>query len=186
MSNLRTYTDNDIVIIARTEQFHHPESNLIDYYKLFFQSYYGQGHFISNETEVQQYLDKELLEMKSVYNPVIQDISNQNGMYRVSLDTIKKGILTREYFLSLFLRKDYIQTDWLQWVGIWNNISKLLFDLYPLLQSDNLIQQCVEVINNNAIISHSECFRLTYSPHYRVMQLSENDLHKNADLRKYL
>jgi len=186
MSSLGIYTENDIVVIAKTEQFHHPESNLIDYYKLFFQSYYGQGHFISNETEVQHYLDKELLEMKSVYNPVIQDISNQNGMYRVSLDAIKKGILTSEYFLSLFLRKDYIQTDWHQWSGIWNNISKLLFDLYPLLQCATLIQKCVKVIDNNAIISHSECFRLTYSPHYRVMQLSEYDLQKNAELRKYL
>lgn len=186
MSTFRNYTQADIISIAQTERQYHPQANLIDYYKLFYQAFFGQGHFIGNEAQAKRHLDTELSRMTTSYQPLLQDISNGYGLYRVSLDAVKLGLMSEDELLLLYLNSKFIRTDWKQWSEIWSSIVNLLLDSYPVLDNEKERCQCSEIIKNKAIISHSECFRLTYSPHYRVMQLSESDLTKYPELRKSL
>lgn len=186
MSVFHKYTDREILSIAETEFRHHPQANLIDYYKLFFQSYFGQGHFVGSESEAKRHLEAELQKMQGSYEPMIQDISKGNGLYRVSLEAIRNNIISDDELLLLYLNSIFIRTDWKQWPQIWNKTSALLINKYPELGVEADLEQCSEVIKNRVIMSHSECFRLTYNPHYRVMQLTKSDLMKYAELRKYL
>jgi hypothetical protein len=181
-----TYNETDIVVIATQEYQNHPNANLVDYYKLFFQSYYGQGHFVSNDIAAKRKLECELLMMNTTYHPYIQDISNRMGLYRVSLDSIKKQIVTLDDFLVMFLHKKEYSINWQAWSENWEMIKNMITGLYPDLRDKILINHCDEVIKNKAMVSHSDSFRLTYKPHYRVMQLSEYEILKFQTLKEYL
>jgi len=180
------YSETDIIVIATQEYRYHPKSTLIDFYKLFFQSYYGQGHFISNDITAKRNLESELLRMNSSYHPYIQDISNRRGIFRISLDAIKRKLITIDDFLIMFLHKKQYSINWNEWSDNWDLIMSLLLRLYPGLNIKSDITHCAEVIRNKAMTSHSEDFGLTYQPHYRVMQLSEYELLKFNDLKEYL
>lgn len=186
MNVYHKYTAQDILAIAETEHGHHPKANLIDYYKLFFQSYFGQGHFIGSESETKRHLENEMSRMQNAYLPLIQDISNGNGLYRVSLEAVKSNLISKDELLMHYLNSIFIRTDWEQWSQVWSELLDPLLEKYPELRVEADLEQCSEVMNNNVIMSHSECFRLTYSPHYRVMQLSGSDLMKYPELRKQL
>jgi hypothetical protein len=181
-----SYNETDIVVIATQEYKNHPKANLVDFYKLFFQSHYGQGHFVSNDVTAKRSLEYELQRMNSSYHPYIQDISNRMGLYRVSLDAIKKQIITVDDFMIMFLNKKEFHINWSAWAENWEIIKKQLLCMYPDLKDKALISHCEQVIKNMAMVSHSECFRLTYQPHYRVMQLSEYEILKFKTLREYL
>lgn len=180
------YTNSDLLSIAKTEYEYHPLSNLRDYCKLFFQSYYGQGHFISDEAGAKRHLDIELEKMNCAYLPMIQDISNGMGLYRISLDAITNNLISIDDFLLFFLNRQFIPIDWEQWTENWHKIMVLLFEIYPDLNDTDLASECTELTRNKSLMSHSECFRLTYCPHYRVMQLSETDEVKFKKLMEYL
>lgn len=186
MNSFVIYSQTDIVVIATNEHMHHPLANLIDYYKLFFQSYYGQAHFVGSEVAAKRHLEIELSKMDRLYLPVIQDISNRHGLYRVSLNAITNNMISAENYLSIFTSKQHYSIDWNYWSIIWNDILKLLLKLYPSINQPYVIELCDEVLTNKAIISHSEAFRLTYNPHYRVMQLSEFDFIQNPSLKDCL
>jgi hypothetical protein len=181
-----SYNETAIVVIATQERKHHPLANLVDFYKLFFQSYYGQGHFVSNDITAKLKLESELQIMNSSYYPYIQDISNRTGLYRVSLDAIKKGIITVDDFLVMFLNKKEFQINWATWSENWELIKNLIVGLYPVLNDKVHISHCEQAIKNMSMVSHSEVYRLNYQPHYRVMQLSEFEILKFSTLREYL
>jgi len=186
MNLMLKYSDRDILAIAENEHGHHSKANLIDYYKLFFQSYFGQGHFIGSESETKRHLENELAGMKGSYLPLLQDISNGNGLYRISLEAVRSSLISKDELLLHYLNSIFIRTDWEQWAQVWSKLLDLILAKYPKLKVETDLEQCFEVIQNRVIMSHSECFRLTYSPHYRVMQLSESDLMKYDELRKHL
>jgi hypothetical protein len=181
-----SYNETDIIVIATQEFKYHPLANLIDYYKLFFQSYYGQGHFVSNEVTAKLKLEIELQKMHSPYHPYIQDISNRRGLYRLSLDTVKKQIVSPDDFLIMFLQGKEYNITWQNWSENWMNIQKLIVALYPALNDRHHVNLCRELIDNKAMASHSDTYRSTYNPHYRVMQLSEFELIKLQNLKEYL
>jgi hypothetical protein len=181
-----SYIETDIIVIATQEYKHHPLANLIDYYKLFFQAYYGQGHFVSNEVAAKLKLEIEMQKMQSHYHPYIQDISNRNGLYRVSLDTVKKQIVSLDDFLMIFLHGQEYNVIWQNWTENWMNIQKMLLGLYPRLNDKQHINLCREVIENKAMISHSDTYKSAYDPHYRVMHLSEFELIKLQKLKECL
>jgi hypothetical protein len=186
MSALFKYTDADLVSIARNEYKLHPMANLVDYYKLYFQAYYGQGHFIPDLNLARKYLDAEMLNNNQPYYPYLQDISNGKRLYRASVLLIEESIIPYEDYLTIFVRKNTANPDWQEWDTNWSLISKILIELYPVLNDDVLVKYCRKAIETKSILSHSEKFRLTYKPHYRVMILNNTEFETYPLLRKYL
>lgn len=180
MNEMFNYTKEDLLSIISCEFKHHPEAQLRDYYKLFFQSYWGQGHFIEDIRSTMTYLEQEVAIMNETYLPIIQDISNGKGLYRISLSIIRDRFLSIDNYLSLFLDMKQVEIDWTQWAEDWKHILKCIVIKNPLIISSAEIEYCNQAIEQKKIISHSECFRLTYKPHYRVMLLS--DLNKSIQI----
>jgi len=175
MNTIKCYNENDILEIAEEEHQHHPRALLRDYYKLFFQAGWGQGHFISDSLAAKTYIEQELILIEQPYLPLIQDISHGKGLYRISLSAISQGLISQEAYLSLFLVNKLTEISWSDWALSWNEISEMLIQTYPELDNSDELEFCCQAIKKQAIISHSEYFRLTYRPHYRVMQLSDAD-----------
>ncbi|HOD17048.1 MAG TPA: hypothetical protein PKJ14_00145 [Candidatus Cloacimonadota bacterium] len=173
MHNHTYFSDQDIKNIAILEANYHPQADLTDYYKLFFQAYYRQGHFIKDQLNANKMLFFELKGMKDDYFPLLQDISNGKGIYRVSLSVIKKRILTIDAYLALFLGDEILIPEWDDWTKIWQHIITLLKENFKTFNNRQQIEACQQMIEQKSIISHSELFRLTYKPHYRVMNLTK-------------
>jgi hypothetical protein len=180
------YEEIDILKIAQTEHRLHPKSELTDYYKLFFQAYYGQGHFIPDFNKAESYLINEIKEMRGPYQPLLQDISNKRGLFRVSLSVISKKLLHQDDFWKLFIRgsKNAAKLD--DWPDIWSYVFRLIdFDI-SYSKNQVRIKELVKISKSRKLISHSEVFRLTYQPHYRVMLITEQEMLNYPELRKQL
>jgi hypothetical protein len=180
------YTGEDIVKIAQVEHELHPYANLQDYYKLFFQAYFGQGHFISDNILADDFLQEELDTKSEAYLPLIQDIGNSQGLYRLSLELISSGKLSKADFLSLFLKAPELVYNRNTWASNWLLVLEKLHDILPVLLVNKELMVCNEYILLNAQPHHSDCFRLTYHPHYRVMMLTSQDLVLFSTLKELL
>lgn len=161
----------DIRQIYLNEMSLHPLSEMADVYKLFLQSCYGATHFIENPRQAKDALQREITSLEDEYLPYFQDISNGKGFYRLSLSLVRTGRIYIDEFCQCFLRSAVMQINWPQWSRQWNKILELIRpemnDLYEEKQAE-LIRQSMD---KKVIPSHSDCFRLTYKPHYRVMKL---------------
>src|SRR5512133_2565576 len=96
------YSTADLLHIFEAEHALHPLAEAQDYCKLYFQAYFGQGHFVGSRSDVELYLKKELATMQEDYLPLMQDISNGSGLYRVSLSVLKQNVLSMEEFADRF------------------------------------------------------------------------------------
>jgi hypothetical protein len=186
MSFICNYTEEDIQKIATIEYNHHPKAMLRDYYKLFFQAYWGQGHFVGDAFSARMYLKQEVSGMQELYNPIVQDISNSKCLYRVSLSVVKEQLISAPDFISAFLDNVHNEIDWVLWKKKWDRIRLLLDKWYPDLIDAEEIRFIDKSIEQQVLISHSECFRLTYNPHYRVMQLNSLNSYLINRLKEYI
>ena len=70
------------------EATYHPKADLTDIYKLLCQAYYGPTHMGRELALIRKSLAEELKQNRKIYLPLLQDIGNRKGFYRVSLDLI--------------------------------------------------------------------------------------------------
>jgi hypothetical protein len=174
-SQLTLYDYDDICEIISTELCDHPKTSLTDYYKLFFQAYFGQGHFIGGRDNAISYLKTELAQMTEDYLPICQDISNGHEVYRISLTAVSQGIVTKEEFIDKFIRATEHEINWDHWQHSWVVISSILVDKFGVKTSSFERAIVQQTFAQKSLMSHSEAYRKAYHPHYRVMQLSDFD-----------
>jgi len=166
---------DNLAAIAQLERRLHPAATLRDYYKLFFQSFYGPGHFIEDTDTARRFIEQELRLMKQDYLPLVQDISNGAGYHRVSLSVLTRQLISLEAFAALFVSsvKPIYQSD--EWSKQWLAIEVFLCSTYPELAAEKERLFCHKALSGNLLIRHSDNFRLTYTPHYRVMLLKSGN-----------
>jgi hypothetical protein len=159
----------------------------------------GAEHLISDRQSVKVYLDEELNTtnlddlMPWYYEPCGID----SNYYRVSIRTIKEGIITEDQLLDAFIRSangkssesrharldDRVVTDegeansetrpsvesWSdRWHMIIGTIDQMKLDL-PNFQEDKQFIDSVLSVGKYAI-SHSSDYRNAYHPHYRIVE----------------
>ncbi len=178
----------DSILIKRlivTEYQLKPLAQLRDYYKLFFQSFYGPGHLISDKETAFNFLEEEMKELEKITPPVnmphfryIQDITYETGYSRVSLELVRKGVLTIPELCDIFvLSANGSQAfDEFQWVKAWNEIQNTIKSM-SFFKDKLLPKQYAEIQEKidkkEFVLSHSDLYRRAYKPHYRVVR---NDL----------
>ncbi len=154
----------------------HPEAQLVDYYKLFFQGTFGPGHIIPNRTSAKKFLKNEL-DVSSIFEEQdFQDISYFNNFYRVNLNIINKGIITFDDFLNAFLKSAKIENEisYKKWLIHWENIEhQILVMKLPIENVDAQSAELQKIIKNQQLVSHSDIYRTNYSPHYRLINLKQ-------------
>jgi len=150
----------------------HPKAQLQDYYKLFFQDAFGPGHIIKDKTSAEKYLRTEL-EGSSIFEEInYQEIGYINESYRVNINVINKGIISFDDFLDAFIKSADMEnkiTD-AEWLAIWEEIQKQIFLMkIPINDRRQQIDSLLELIKNKQLVSHSNVYRVAYSPHYRIL-----------------
>ena len=154
----------------------YPKSRLLDLYKSCFQDFMGAEHLVSDRQRVKAYLDEEMNTttldelMPWSYEPCGVDSS----YYRVSIRTVKEGIITEDVLLDAFIRsansaKRPTVGAWSKrWHEIIGTIDQMNLGL-PHYDGDRLYIDSVLSVGKYAI-SHSPEYRQAYRPHYRIVE----------------
>lgn len=147
-----------------------PLATLKDIYKLFFQNCHGSGHFMQDLAFVKDFINKELHEIDlSGYQYPDYDISYLFQIKRVSLVSIMIGKYDTSYIADRFLElavKPQILTL-AKWKKEWSDIMKLAWEINPQL-TDDFSRENIDLRNS---VHHSDIYRKSYNPHYRICNL---------------
>jgi len=161
-----------------SDEFHfHPEAELIDYYKLFFQGTFGPEHIIPNPESAYNYLKIEIENNTIFEKEFYQNISYLNYFYRVNLWIIKDGIVSIDEFFNAFLNSRKLENiiSEKEWFEEWNFIQQKIIELNSPLKNlkDQIETLQKKIKDNNFCFHHSKIYKKKYHPHYRIISQKE-------------
>ena len=159
--------------LVRWHQRLKPDLEVVDVYKMLFQSVFGIQHILHDKAK--RYLEEELstLEMqKSSDEPLIENISIDNVMVRVNLRPFKmRSLSSDKLFLAMVTSAKETRGTQKAFLKLWNRFKslveagKLNFDRSSLGDFDRKVKK-----ENYPPYHHSERYRKSYSPAYRVVK----------------
>lgn len=138
-----------------------PESQIDDYIKVLYQSFFGAKHLINHKSHSLLAIKEELLKANS---GEIEDLLN--GYVRYPLCMIKDPEKFNEVFLSQ-LETEVDEKGFVESL----NILKELIEQGTINADINMLIEYM-TLESFPPISHSEQYRKKYDPHYRVIQKS--------------
>ncbi|HNX00926.1 MAG TPA: hypothetical protein PLE74_11995 [Candidatus Cloacimonadota bacterium] len=152
----------------------YPKATLIDYYKLFYQGTFGPGHIIENREIAYKALVQEIKGSSQSELPFVQDISFLNPYCRVSLEVLEKKMIGEETFMDMLMESCKVlrPITAIEWNEAWQEIEEILFQILPKLYDKKLVKMLHDEMYGDKIplFRHSELFRETYKPHYRLIR----------------
>lgn len=171
---MKSYKTEDLRILKTTilhEMYLFPEIQLTDFYKIFYQDYFGPGHFFSDNQQIIKQLEKEISELQKFDDPIPKDVPiyGLNNFLQVNLNMISLYDMKLEDVAEIFYESSRIELyQPLPWLDHWQNMQQLLqmlgFELNPEDQK-KLLPYALE----NQSVHHSETYTTLYHPHYRVI-----------------
>ncbi len=170
----------------------HEKAQLIDYYKLFYQSIFGANHIVSDRVSIGLQIEKEINFPFMNSSDPIMDISLEKKIYRFPLHFIVDGKISvsviADSFYNTVLRSG--KAGFSGWEKLWEKIKE---EINRLGISDNFDDKTTEEFNTGLkkgeeILHHSRIYHENYNPHYRIIDETgmEKILSKNSDLKKYI
>ena len=154
----------------------YPKSRLLDIYKSCFQDYMGAEHLVSDRQMVKAYLDEELntTSLDDLMPWYYEPCGIEGNYVRVSLRTVKEGIIQENLLLDAFIRsannKERPSVD--SWREQWHKIIGTIEQMNLNLPSYSEDKQFIDSILSAGkyAISHSPEYREAYHPHYRIVE----------------
>ncbi|MCF7920726.1 MAG: hypothetical protein K9N06_12505 [Candidatus Cloacimonetes bacterium] len=148
-----------------------PEAQLQDVYKLFYQDFFGPGHYIPDINAVSHYL-KDELDNYSRLSPFLktQPIFCLNNFLRIDICVVDV-LINKHDFLDIFVQSSRITLNQpLTWQEHWQTILKLLSKTNPhLIIEEKSVSRLNEIARQYGEVHHSEKYRELYQPHYRLI-----------------
>ena len=136
----------------------------------------GAEHLVSDRQRVKAYLDEELssTSIDSLMPWYYEPCGIDSSYYRVSIRTVKEGIVTEDVLLDAFIRSANTKNRpsvefWRErWHKIIGTIDGMRLNL-PHYDSDKQFIDSILSAGKYAI-SHSPDYRKAYRPHYRIVE----------------
>ena len=152
----------------------YPQATLQDVYKTCYQDFFGPGHAISDTAAARAYLKFELEQMTNdaAVMPLKEPTGFRHRFVRMNLRQVSEGQLSEEELFRAFLQAANESTpvhD--QWADEWAQIESIALQVQPAWLNEELQALLREAAANNQAVHHSESFRNTYKPHYRIVRL---------------
>lgn len=166
----------DIRVFINRQMQTYPKSRLLDIYKSCFQDYMGAEHLVSDRQRVKAYLDEELntTSLDDLMPWYYEPCGIEGNYVRVSLRTVKEGIIQENLLLDAFIRsasnKERPSVD--SWREQWHKIIGTIEQMNLNLPSYSEDKQFIDSILSAGkyAISHSPDYREAYHPHYRIVE----------------
>ena len=179
----------------------YPKSHLLDIYKSCFQDYMGAEHLVTDRGQVKAYFDEELNTTGVDDMPQWHyELCGMKGRYvRVSLRTVKEGLITEEVLLDAFIRSanrgrgeipqslpdeeravarkgkpNGTQPSVESWKRQWHKIVAAIDRMDLGLPDYEKEKQFIDdlLAAGKYAVSHSPDYREAYHPHYRIVERS--------------
>ena len=152
----------------------YPAATLQDVYKTCYQDFFGAEHLMQDTAAARKYLQYELEQIKNevVVMPLREPTGFRHRFERINLALVLNGEMSEEELLQLFIEaagKDNALHD--NWAYEWSEIERIALQVQPAWQNEELQAVLHEAAANNQAVRHSEMFRDTYKPHYRIIRL---------------
>lgn len=153
---------------------HYPKATLQDIYKTCYQDFFGAEHLMRDTAAARTYLHGEIeqcigQDMSAM--PLREPTGFRHRFVRINLLNISKGNLTEEELLSSFIDaagKDNACHE--HWEEEWTQIERIAIDFHPAWRDEELQQELRHAAQLKAAVRHSDAFRNTYNPHYRIIR----------------
>lgn len=159
--------------LTRWHQRLRPELEVVDVYKMLFQSVYGVQHILQDTTKWR--LEEELSELEPLKlfdEPLIEGISVDNAIVRINLSPFKVNKLPSDkLFLALATSIEEIRGTQKTLLRLWSQFRnlvearKLSFDTSDLQDFDDRAKK-----ENYPPYHHSAKYKRLYRPAYRVVK----------------
>jgi len=155
----------------------YPQATLQDLYKTCYQDFFGAEHLMQDTAAARAYLHYELEELrneriKELGMPMREPTGFRHRFERINLALVLNGEMSEETLLHLFIDaagKDNALHN--NWANEWAEIEAIALQVQPAWQNDELQALLREAAAGNHAVHHSEAFRNTYKPHYRIIRL---------------
>ena len=165
----------DIKSFVNHQMTQFPKSHLLDIYKTCFQDYMGAEHLVSDREHVKAYLDEELYttEIDNLPNWYYEPCGIKGRYVRVSLRTVKEGLVTEDILLDAFIRSANMERPSVRsWKRRWHRIIGTIDEMGLNLPDYDREKRFIDSILSAGkyAISHSSDYRNAYHPHYRIVE----------------
>lgn len=165
--------DNEIQQAVNNQLEMYPESTLQDIYKSFFQDEFGPGHLLDDTDAARKYLKYELSQMVSKGNYEAELCGTGRNFFRVPLDLVKDGKISKEKFLDAFVKSaaSFKVPNIDDWRDKWEKIVTEIETMDLKIRNFNEDKRALsEMLNRGeAVAHHSKIYSERYTPHYRII-----------------
>ena len=165
----------DIKTFVSQQMTEYPKSHLLDLYKSCFQDYMGAEHLVSDRERVKAYLEEELTttDINDLPEWYYEPCGIKGRYVRVSLRTVKEGLITEDMLLDAFIRsantkRPSVKSWNRKWHKIIGTIDRMNLNLPDYDREKQFIDSLLSV--GRYAISHSADYREAYHPHYRIIE----------------
>ena len=166
----------DIAGFVSRQMETYPQSRLLDIYKSCFQDYMGAEHLVTDRQRVKAYLDEELntTTLEDLLPWLYEPCGAEGNYVRVSIRTIKEGIISADLLLDAFIRsanpdnRPSVES----WSNRWHEVLEVIDTMnlnYPNYKADKQFIDSILSVGKYSI-SHSPEYREAYHPHYRIVE----------------
>lgn len=168
---------SDVFAVVERHRLQCPHFRLIDLYKSFFQDLFGPGHLLGDPSRTLIYLEEELAAMQSTKRYVAEPCGLGENFCRVPLDLVLDNVVSKERYIAHFIASahSYSLPSIERWASQWNLIfqevskSKSMIDHFD----EDVLRIEALLGSGRYVAHHSDEYRETYKPHYRIFSLQE-------------
>lgn len=154
----------------------YPQATLQDVYKTCYQDFFGPGHMISDTAAARAYLRYEVDALRSermneLGMPMREPTGFRHRFERINLAAVLSGEMSEEALLQSFIAtagKDNALHS--HWADEWAQIESIALQVHPQWQNAELQALLRQAARDNQAVHHSDAFRNTYKPHYRIVR----------------
>ncbi len=144
-----------------------------DLYKLIYQSVMGPKHILQNETQAFQYLKKEMKECVGKEKDLFVNIGLKNDLVRVNLNVFKgKNCNPQKLFSAMKETAESIHPDKIKLKNVLKKTKSLFEENELKFLHHSIWKNFIEKLEerNFPRTSHSEIYKKSYFPSYRVVR----------------
>lgn len=155
----------------------YPLATLQDIYKTCYQDFFGAEHLMNDTAAARKYIHYELEQCRDTdmnAMPRREPTGFRHRFTRINFSCLVDGEITEEQLVMMFVDaagKDNAFGD--DWAAEWHRIETIALEVNPGWADGELQPELRMAAEGRHAVRHSEAFRETYNPHYRIVR-SEN------------